>query len=98
MLYRCLHIKVRFRTSYSWVSPLRISSALLRIFLMCSQPVEYAVRVRKINNLLNETKPFLDTLRRLEEAYTFTRDYSRKMKMTMVEKLKEKVDSGHVFI
>ena len=62
------------------------------------QLVEYAVQVRKINNSLNETKPFLDTLSRLEEAYAFTRDFSRRMKRTMVEKLKEKVDSGHVFI
>jgi len=59
---------------------------------------EYIKRVKKVRNSLNQKKPFLNALSRLVEAYTFTRDFSRIMKVTMARSLKEKIDSGHVFI
>ncbi|MGY5859990.1 MAG: hypothetical protein RTU63_11525 [Candidatus Thorarchaeota archaeon] len=62
------------------------------------QLVEYRKRVAKIPNSLNQKKPFLNALKSLEQAYAFTRDFSRKMKVEMVTNLKEEIDSGHAFI
>jgi len=59
---------------------------------------EYTKRVRKVSNSLNRKKPFLNALKSLEEAYAFTQHYSRIMKIRMIADLKEKIDSGHVFI
>ena len=59
---------------------------------------EYIKRVKKVRNSLNRKKPFLNALSRLVEAYAFTRDFSRIMKVTMARSLKEKIDSGHVYI
>lgn len=60
--------------------------------------VEYRKRVAKIPNSLNERKPFLNALKSLEEAYTFTRYFSQQMKVSLVTKLKEEIDDGHAFI
>jgi hypothetical protein len=60
--------------------------------------IEYRNQVKKIPNSLNQKNPFLRALRGLEEAYAFTRYFSRKMNAELLIRLKKEIDSGHPFI
>jgi len=62
------------------------------------QLVKFTKQVKKIPNSLNNKAPFLNALKSLEDAYVFTREFSRIMKIKLVEKLKEEIESGHAFI
>ncbi|MHA2026613.1 MAG: hypothetical protein ACXACG_00100 [Candidatus Thorarchaeota archaeon] len=59
---------------------------------------EFIKQTRKLGHQSKEVKQFLDILASLETAYSFTQDYSRLMKIKMVEQLKEAYDNGFVFL
>ena len=62
------------------------------------QLLEYIKRTRKIRPMSKKAKQFLNILNNLKKAYSFTQQFSRRMKVEMILKLKEEYDRGFVFI
>jgi DNA-binding transcriptional regulator GbsR (MarR family) len=59
---------------------------------------EFILATRKSHSKSKEGKKFLEILRSLEKAYSFTRDISISMKVEMVARLKEESEKGFVLI
>jgi hypothetical protein len=58
---------------------------------------EFISMTHKITPRSKETRKFLEVLRNIKKAYSFTREFSKSMKVEMVIKLKEEHDRGFVF-
>ncbi|UCE09963.1 MAG: hypothetical protein JSW61_13475 [Candidatus Thorarchaeota archaeon] len=59
---------------------------------------EFIQSTRKIRPQTSDTKKFLDTLKRLEKAYSFTLRFSESSKVEMVTRLREEYARGFEFV
>jgi len=60
--------------------------------------LEFIQRTRKLRPKTKQAKQFLDILSNIKRAYSFTQQFTRRMKVETVRKLKEEFDQGFVFI
>ncbi|MGY5875409.1 MAG: hypothetical protein RTU30_06665, partial [Candidatus Thorarchaeota archaeon] len=69
----------------------QITTVLPRLF-------EFKKMTQKIRPASKETRDFLEVLKNIERAHSFTLKFSQSMKVEMVAKLKEEYDRGFEFI
>ncbi|MHA2462876.1 MAG: hypothetical protein ACXAEJ_16745 [Candidatus Thorarchaeota archaeon] len=58
---------------------------------------EFISMTHKITPRSKKTRKFLEVLRNIKKAYSFTREFSKSMKVEMVIRLKEELERGFVF-